>query len=205
MSPQVFALLDPATEGAQRLVPLLVLLRDRLGASVTVQLLPSAAADGGGGQQGKLPLRSFYRFVMPEDLSSSSATPLRPRAAFAGLPGASILTLQLAVPEPWNIQAVAAPLDLDNMRLAVPAGPGSSAPLHVSFWLRDLLVAGQCFDRTTINALGGGAGTPNGLQLQLLRGGANDTVVSDTLVMQNLGYWCVQPRLRWRGLPESWC
>lgn len=160
---------------------------------MTVQLLPSSGGGPGAPQQDKLPLRSFYRFVMPEDVDATNAIPLRPRASFAGLPGSSLLTMQLAVPEPWNVQAVAAPLDLDNMRLATTGGPGSSEPLRVRFWLRDLLVAGQCFDRTSSH---GGSGTPNGLQLQLLRGAAEstDAAVSDTLVMQNLGYWQLKAR-----------
>ena len=181
---QVFALLDPTTESSQRLVPLLVMLRDRLGATVTVQLAPSVGGSPGG-HQDQLPLRSFYRFVMPVDMLEASSESLRPHASFAGLPGSSLLTMQLAVPEPWNVQAVAAPLDLDNMRLATPPGAGATSPLRVRFWLRDLLVAGQCFDRTSSGAHGGG--TPNGLQLQL-RQGDNDAI-SDTLVMQNLGYW----------------
>jgi hypothetical protein len=209
----VFALLDPATESAQKLAPLLVLLRDRLGATVTVQvrglgflgplflvffvnlgvscllqLLPSSG--GGAGNQEQLPLRSFYRFVMPpDDNDEDVASSLRPHATLVGLPGSSLLTMQLSVPEPWNVQAASAPVDLDNMRV----GNSGSSPLRVRFWLRDLLVAGQCSDRTAsaATARGGGPPTPNGLQLQLLS--SSNDVVSDTLVMQNLQYWCVYP------------
>ena len=179
---QVSAIVDPLSEDATRIAPLLRLLRDRLGATVTVHLVPPPHVPP------TPPLRSFYRFVMPSDYKpaagaappSAAAAWQRPVAAFAWLPPSSILTLKHYVPEAWNTQAAAADVDLDNLRLAdVPVEVGAVA---VEYALRDILVAGQCVDVT-----GSGATTPNGLQLQLTRAGAG--AQSDTLVMQNLGYW----------------
>jgi len=185
----VTAVLDPLTEEAARIAPLLQLLRDRLGASVRVFLLPSAEG------YSELPLRSYYRLVMPADPQpaggdGASGSPLswkHPRALFRWLPPAAVLTAKLLVPEPWNVQTASAAADLDNLRLS-DAGPALSA--SASFVLRDLMVAGQCLDVAS-------RAFPNGLQLTLRQAtsaaaaaaGSASSYYSDTLVMQNLGYW----------------
>ena len=114
---------------------------------------------------------------------------MRPRGVFAWLPSSTILTLKLAVPEPWNVQVSAATADCDNLKVR----PAEHVP--VEFSLKDLLVAGSCVDVTR-----GGSAYPNGLQLALSSLGAANTKnttasatttapLHDTLVMNNLGYW----------------
>ncbi len=194
----VTAIIDPASEDAQRYAPLLLMLRDRLGATVRVHLNPGRGFSD-------LPVKSFFRYVLPPeiglpedlgtpDLPASAKTALwHPRAVFAWLPPSLTLTLKLYVPEPWNTQAVRAVHDTDNLR------PTASLAdtVDVDYAVKDLLAAGQCMDLT-----GGGINFPNGLQLVLApraaaagAAGAADSspsspaTVSDTLVMQNLGYW----------------
>jgi hypothetical protein len=165
----VTAIIDPASADAQKAAPLLLLLRDALGAVVTVHLVPPPE-----GTLSELPVKSTFRYVLPGDIgsssssssnSSSSATTssaaalelLRhPRASFSWLSTSTLLTLKLATPEPWNVQPSLADVDCDNIRL--------SPEQHVSveYALKDLLVAGQCQDTTA-----GVASFPNGLQLVL--------------------------------------
>jgi len=146
--------------------------------------------------------------------------------------------VRVDAPEAWNIQASAAFQDIDNLRCDLlnppanapaPAGgrkcgdpdtPPASELTKVTYALKTLLVAGQCFQ----NAAGAPPGSPllrqhgappNGLQLTLSPTAAakNTTAtagaagaaageagtgtgprraVSDTLVMQNLGYYQLQ-------------
>lgn len=183
----VTAIIDPASEDAQRYAPLLLMMRDRLGATVRVHLNP-------GRGHADLPVKSFFRYVLPpeiglpEDLPPSS--PLtsseqlwHPRAIFAWLPPSLVLTLKLYVPEPWNVQASKAIHDTDNLKFP----PMLTDVIPVEFSVKDLLAAGQCIDSTKSSM-----SFPNGLQLQLLANDAAGGVsnrVSDTLVMQNLGYY----------------
>ena len=84
----VVALLDPVSDAAQRVAPLLLTLRDRLGASIRLYLNP-------GTQYRDNPLKSFYRFVapgsqyyVPQKTRSGSLERLTPdHALFTELPG----------------------------------------------------------------------------------------------------------------------
>jgi hypothetical protein len=183
----VTAIIDPASEDAQRYAPLLLMMRDRLGATVRVHLNP-------GRGHADLPVKSFFRYVLPPEIGlpddlSPTATPVsseqlwHPRAIFAWLPPSLVLTLKLYVPEPWNVQASKAVHDTDNLKFP----PMLTDVIPVEFSVKDLLAAGQCIDMTKSSM-----SFPNGLQLQLLAKDVNGKVsnrVSDTLVMQNLGYY----------------
>ena len=52
----VVAVLNPLSDAGQRTAPILLMLRDALGAEVTVHLLPE-------GKLSELPIKSFYRCV----------------------------------------------------------------------------------------------------------------------------------------------
>ena len=101
-----------------------------------------------------------------------------PRASFEGLPRKHILTLRMDVPEPWNVQSARSVQDADNLRCGEPAqatcgDAEGSGETVVEYTLKSLLAAGQCFDVADRKP-------PNGLQLQLTRVGAAESV--DTLV-----------------------
>ena len=167
----VVAIVDPASVDAQKTAPLLKLLRDSLGARVTVYLVPPSAP------LTDLPVRSFFRYVLP---GGGGPTAHHPRGVFAWLPPSALLTLKLAVPEPWNVQVSRATADCDNLRV------GADVHVPAEYVVKDLLVAGSCVDSTR-----GGAAYPNGLQLALSPMGATEDAdaIHDTLVMNNLGYW----------------
>lgn len=61
-------------------------------------------------------------------------------AVFGDLPHSPLLTLQLAVPHSWLVEAVWSPHDLDNIHLAgLPQGTG----VHADFTLKHILVEGE--------------------------------------------------------------
>jgi UDP-glucose:glycoprotein glucosyltransferase len=92
----VTAVLDPLSEAAQKIAPLLRTLRDVLGLRVRVVLVPPLEVS-------ELPLKKFYRFVLDADGASGGG--LRTAGAhFAGLPRQHTLTLRMEVPEAWNVQ-----------------------------------------------------------------------------------------------------
>jgi len=194
----VIALIDPASEDAQRYAPLLVMLRDRLGATVRVHLNPGRGFSD-------LPVKSFFRYVLPAEIPVPGAANKgveagaedlsHPRAVFAWLPPSSVLTLKIYTPEPWNTQLAAAGLDTDNLKLDRDgrggAGGASTRLLHAgtashsaTYELKDLLAAGTCIDGTA-----GSIAFPNGMQLTLGPKAEEGSITSDTLVMQNGGYW----------------
>ena len=110
-------------------------------------------------------------------------------ATFGTLPRQHILTVRLDTPESWNVQAVRAEQDPDNLRCD-HAGCGDRVGTRkdlssVGYTLKSVLVVGQCY-QVTDSAYGGVP--PNGLQLVL----SSQTVQTDTLVMQNLGYFQLQ-------------
>jgi hypothetical protein len=186
---QVDALLDPVSEAAQRAAPLLQLMRDALGAQVRVFLHPNPSIQASGDDADfRLPLKSFYRFAGPGIAEGSSN-----RAVFPNLPS-HLLTAKVYPPEPWDVQTEHSPVDADNIVLAL------GDDVQIGYGLKSILVAGQCEDLSA-------SAPPNGLQLQLgpapglpaTRQMGGKVVLpssveaaqpmSDTLVMQNLGYF----------------
>jgi UDP-glucose:glycoprotein glucosyltransferase len=96
-----------------------------------------------------------------------------PSVTFDGLPGEPIFTLGMDTPPAWIVSPKTSPYDLDNLVLGA-----INQPIHVLFELKQLLIEGHAREAT--NA------PPRGLQLQLTRAGLG--VVSDTLIMANVGY-----------------
>ena len=209
---QVTAILDPLSEAAQRLSPLLKVIRDQLQLPLHLLLTPPLVLEG----DAKIPITSYYRFVAGPRTAS-------PEAVFSHLPSNHVLTLQVDVPEPWNVQQTSAIQDTDNLRCDVRQGCSddsireSEIPMHerahvtnVEYGLKNLLIFGQCYETKNGNP-------PNGLPLTLSRSaltkpkssgaaqlgmdgmisiddaGSKDPgengIYSDTLVMKNVGYW----------------
>jgi len=170
---QVTAVVDPASEAAQRLSPLLRAIRDQLNLPLQVILTPATVLEG---DAKKVPITSYYRFVADSQALPDTAPP---QAIFSNLPSNHMLTLKLDVPEPWDVQQTYAVQDTDNLRCDIRSGcsddaqkdsanDSSSIPLHqeshvttVEYGLKHLLIFGQCYETR---------GTPpNGLQLTLAR------------------------------------
>jgi hypothetical protein len=79
----ITVVLNPLTEAAQRVAPLLLVLRDQLRLPLQLLLLPELTTTS-------FPLSKFYRFVASADLGD-----VAPGAVFADLPKKHVLTMRL--------------------------------------------------------------------------------------------------------------
>jgi UDP-glucose:glycoprotein glucosyltransferase len=204
---EIFFVLDPLSTGGQRAVSLIELFREHLHFSLTALVVPRPETT-------EFPLQNFYRFVSAPHLAHSvPATDAGEgetaaefvgitndaAASFTQLPRQHVLTTRVDIPEPWNVQTARAVQDIDNLRCSAQRCGDSLAEgerardlTRVGYTLKNLLVAGQCFqaEADQVERLGS---PPNGLQLTLSSlGQSAAATVSDTLVMQNLGYYQLQ-------------
>ena len=167
--PAATAIFDPLSEAAQRAAPVLLALRDVLGLRVRLVLAPDP-------ELAEMPLQKYYRFALDAD---ALTTP--PRAKFSSLPKHQVLTLRVDTPEAWDAQMAFADADPDNLRCS----DSCDEVTRIAYELKSLVVMGQCYDVVDSRP-------PNGLQIQLAG------TQSDTLVMQNLGYFQL------RAQPGAW-
>ncbi|RVE50987.1 hypothetical protein evm_004396 [Chilo suppressalis] len=167
---EIVAVLDPASNAAQRLAPLLLVLRKVVNCRVKLFLNPQD-------KNSDMPLKSFYRYVLEPELQFTSSGSLTGGAIarFSRLPHAPLLSLELRTPANWLVECVKSVYDLDNIRLA-----DVETVVHSEFELEYLLLEGHAWDTTL--------GTPpRGLQLVL--GTREKPETMDTIVMANLGYF----------------
>ncbi|KAJ1295214.1 hypothetical protein BS78_01G207000 [Paspalum vaginatum] len=165
------AVIDPLSPTGQKLSPLLRILWKQIQPSMRIVLNPiSSLAD--------LPLKNFYRFVLPsmDDFSSTDYSVHGPKAFFANMPLSKTLTMNIDVPEPWLVEPTVAIHDLDNILLE---NLGDVTTLQAIFELEALLLTGHCMEKDR--------DPPRGLQFIL--GTKQRPHLVDTLVMANLGYW----------------
>lgn len=158
----IVAVLDPASRGAQKLAPLLILLRQVVNSNLKLFL---CAVD----KHSDMPVKNFYRYVIEPELQFTADGRLAsgPVAKFVGLPANSLLTQNLAVPENWMVNVLRSVYDLDNIKLSDIGGP-----VHSEYELEHLLLEGHCFDTTT-------GSPPRGLQFIL--GTKEQEAVVDTV------------------------
>ncbi|XP_053954514.1 UDP-glucose:glycoprotein glucosyltransferase [Anastrepha ludens] len=166
----ISAVIDPASRSAQKLAPILILLRNILNCEMHIYLTPV-------GQHSDMPVKNFYRYVLEPEVQFQSNGKLAegPFAKFTGLPVNSLLTQNLQVPENWLVEAVRSVYDLDNIKLSEIGGP-----VHSEYELEYLLLEGHCFDSNS-------GAPPRGLQVTL--GTQKTAAIVDTIVMANLGYF----------------
>jgi len=215
---KVIAIVDPATETAQRISPLLIVIRDELKLHLDLVLAPRTELDG----ESDIPISSYYRFVAdPSAYQGGDDGARSPIARFSNLPTDHVLTLRMDVPEPWDVQQTNVIQDTDNLRCDLQSGCSDESQkgidmhrqnhvTNVEYGLEHLLFFGRCFE-TNLSP-------PNGLQLVLSKQngtqsseGANTIAsadveaggsirvekvepfdqshYSDTLVMKTVGYW----------------
>lgn len=201
----------PLTIAGQRSAALIKLIQEQLHLSQTVILVPQM-------ELSEFPLQNFFRFVAP----TSGASTLS--GVFKKLPRQHTLTVRIDTPEAWNVQTFAAEQDIDNLKCSknkcgdtVRTGETSKEISRVSYLLKNIAIAGQCYEGWAV----GRPNPPNGLQIVLNQAlsplsfirhdhDANETNKqrgndADTLVMKNLGYYQLQanPGLWQLGLAEG--
>ncbi|XP_038243099.1 UDP-glucose:glycoprotein glucosyltransferase 2 isoform X1 [Dermochelys coriacea] len=166
----VVAIVDPLTREAQKMAHLLIVLGDIV--NMKLRLFMNSRS-----KLSEVPLKSFYRFVLEPELTSGANNrfPSGPVAKFLEMPETLLLTLNMIIPESWLVEAVNSSYDLDNIHLQDVEGI-----VTAEYELEYLLLEGHCFDMTT-------GQPPRGLQFTL--GMKNNSVMFDTTVMANLGYF----------------
>ncbi|WIA20770.1 hypothetical protein OEZ85_005134 [Tetradesmus obliquus] len=173
------AIINPLTREAQRLSQVLVLLSDVLNPSIQIYLNPQMDLS-------ELPLKSFYRYALPDfsrDESGRIAMPGAPSAYFNRLPQRRVLTLNLELPESWLVEPVMALHDFDNLRLA----DVHEQVAYAEYELEAIMLSGSCSEVGSDASRKARLPPPRGLQLHL--GTPSQPHQVDTLVMQNLGYF----------------
>ena len=176
----IVAILDPVSQGTQKITGVLKSLSKVVNAKIRIFL---NCVD----KHSELPQKSYYRVVLEPELTFNGQGDLTggPMAKFLNLPEDPIFTMHYHIPDNWLIEPVKSIYDLDNIKLA-NVDQGS---VHSEFELEYLLLEGHCFEAYTGNP-------PRGLQLTL--GTKNQPVVMDTIVMANLGY------LQLKSSPGRW-
>ncbi|XP_045201595.2 UDP-glucose:glycoprotein glucosyltransferase 1-like isoform X2 [Mercenaria mercenaria] len=176
---QIEAIVDPASSAAQKLAPILMVLKDLYNLDIRIYMNSREKLS-------EMPQKRYYRYVLNSELTFKADGSLTsgPIAKFTDLPHKSILTLAMEPPESWLVQAVTAQYDLDNILLEEVKG-GVTA----DFDLESLLLEGHCYDANT-------GQPPRGLQFVL--GTNSSDIVQDTIVMANLGYFQL------KATPGAW-
>lgn len=166
----VIAVVDPVTRDAQKLAPLLLVLKQLVNVNLRVFMNCQSKLS-------EMPLKSFYRHVLEPEVvfqADGSFSP-GPMAKFLDMPQSPLFTLNLNTPESWMVESVRTRYDLDNIYLEEVENI-----VAAEYELEHLLLEGHCFDVTT-------GQPPRGLQFTL--GTASEPVIVDTIVMANLGYF----------------
>ncbi|XP_078310602.1 UDP-glucose:glycoprotein glucosyltransferase 1-like [Crassostrea virginica] len=167
---QIEVVLDPVSQEAQKIAPMIKVLRDVVNVDVKIYM---NCRD----KLSEMPVKNYYRYVLEPDLTFKPDGSLTsgPVARFTDLPEKSILTMGVNPPESWLVESVKAAHDLDNILLEeVESG------VNAQFALEYILIEGHCSDVST-------GQPPRGLQFTLGMNVSKPLV--DTIVMANLGYF----------------
>ncbi|KAJ2744815.1 killer toxin resistant protein [Coemansia sp. BCRC 34301] len=178
---RIQAILDPLSESAQKLVPILQTLATLPSASLEIWLNPQSGLK-------ELPVKRFYRYLWPSELQFSSAGSVRaPEVVFNGVPADPLLTLGMDVPSAWLVTAVESVHDLDNIRLS--ALRDRETGISAIYRLVNILVEGHLVDTNSRSPA-------RGLEVRI--GTMANMAKAETIVMANLGY------LQLKASPGVW-
>lgn len=166
----IVAAVDPASETAQRWIPILKVLSELDGVHMRLYLNPRERLD-------ELPVKRFYRHVLSSKPTFDENGALESQSAhFAGLPAEALLTMAMDVPPAWLVAPKETIHDLDNVKLSSIKGNDIDAVYE----LESILIEGHSRDVTV-------GPPPRGVQLVL--GTEKDPHFADTIIMANLGYF----------------
>jgi UDP-glucose:glycoprotein glucosyltransferase len=169
---QIVASIDPATELAQKWVPILKTLSDMEGTHLKLYLNPNRMLQ-------ELPVKRFYRYLLDAKPSFNEDGSIgRLEAHFSGIPKEALLNLGMDVPPSWLVAPEESIHDLDNIKLStLPAGTNIDA----IYGLESILIEGHSRDTTL------GGQPPRGAEVVLAT--EKDPHFADTMIMANLGYF----------------
>ena len=156
---EITAVMDPLSVESQRVLSLLLELRKTVPISYRLLLLPSR-------DYSELPLKRFYRFVLSDG----------EQATWFNLPSHYLYTMSVETPFKWNTIAYYAECDLDNLRVL-----DDSTYILAQYFVDALIIEGSCFERAS--------GEPASRVMLKMSHFADGAAESDTVVMNDRGYW----------------
>ncbi|KAJ9120827.1 hypothetical protein QFC22_002761 [Naganishia vaughanmartiniae] len=169
----VHAIIDPLSESAQKLGPLLKMVADLEHTFVHVQLNPKLKSE-------ELPLKRFYRYALEtKPTFNIEGNFAATDASFVDLPSDPIFTLGMDVPHSWLVAPRKSIHDLDNLRLDAILSRQECPVVDLTFELEQLVIDGHAREGDKLSP-------PRGLQLQL--SSLDGQPIEDTMVMANAGY-----------------
>jgi UDP-glucose:glycoprotein glucosyltransferase len=169
---QIVASIDPATELAQKWIPILKTLGDMEGVHLKLFLNPKQMLQ-------ELPIKRFYRYMLdarPTFNSDGSIDSLK--AQFSGIPKEALLNLGMDVPPSWLVAPEESIHDLDNIKLSTLS---AGTDINAVYGLESILIEGHSRDTTM------GGQPPSGAEVVLAT--EKDPHFADTIIMANLGYF----------------
>nr|OQO31437.1 hypothetical protein B0A51_02148 [Rachicladosporium sp. CCFEE 5018] len=168
---QIVASIDPASETAQRWVPIIKVLSELEGVYTAIYINPKDRIED-------LPIKRFYRYVLDSKPTFDQTGAVQGQSAhFAGLPAEALLNMAMDLPPSWLVAPKESVHDLDNIKLsAIKTG----ADIEAVYALEHILIEGHSRDVTL-------GPPPRGAQLVL--GTEAEPHFADTIVMANLGYF----------------
>ncbi|KAI5789894.1 UDP-glucose:glycoprotein glucosyltransferase-domain-containing protein [Pyronema domesticum] len=169
----IVATIDPASELAQKWVPLISALSSMSGVYTQILLNPVK-------QIGELPVKRFYRHVLSSKPSFDEAGRLEsPVARFENIPEGPLLSLSMDVPPAWLVSPKESIHDLDNLKLSTLKERLRGSSVEATYELESILIQGHSMEAN--------GNPPRGAQLVL--GTPNTPNFADTIIMANLGYF----------------
>lgn len=168
---QIHASVDPASELAQRWIPIIRSLSQLDGVYTCLFLNPRERLED-------LPIKRFYRHVIgPRPTFEEDGSVRSLGAHFDGLPAEALLNMGMDLPPSWLVAPEESIHDLDNIKLsAVKTG----TDIEAIYELEHILIEGHSRDVTL-------GPPPRGAQLVL--GTELESHFADTIIMANLGYF----------------
>ncbi|KAK0522237.1 killer toxin resistant protein [Tilletia horrida] len=174
---RLVAMLNPLAERAQRMIGMIDLLSRMEGVWIKIIFNPHPMLT-------ELPLKRFYRFSAPHQLSFAAEDEVPASVTFLDMPEEAVLTMGLEAPSPWLTMPEEAIYDLDNIRLKDVPPQDKRAGVSATYEIKHVLIEGH--------AQSDGRTPPRGLQLVLESPDGSEQL--DTIVMANLAYFQFKAR-----------
>ncbi|USW55952.1 Putative UDP-glucose:Glycoprotein Glucosyltransferase [Septoria linicola] len=166
---QIYAAVDPASEAAQKWIPIIKVLSEFDGVYVRLFLNPKDRLE-------EIPIKRFYRHVLSSKPAFESDGSLAQTGAqFRGLPADALLNMGMDLPPAWLVAPEVTIHDLDNIKLSAVKND-----IDAVYELEHILIEGHTRDVTV-------GPPPRGAQLVL--GTHASPHFADTIIMANLGYF----------------
>ena len=134
---QIVASIDPATELAQKWIPILNTLSEMDGVHLKLFLNPSQRIQ-------ELPVKRFYRYLLQsKPMFDVDGSVKYSNAHFSGIPKDALLNLGMDVPPSWLVASEESVHDLDNIKLS---SLNSGVNIDATYGLESILIEGHSRD-----------------------------------------------------------